>query len=66
MIDLYRMEPAILEHLLAASEPIDLEELTDWIYREVFETPLDDPFLGLAPDDVYGALPAPRVGNGER
>jgi hypothetical protein len=58
VIDLYRMEPAILEHLLAADGPIDLEKLTDWIYREVFETPLDDPFLGLAPDHVYAALPA--------
>ncbi len=54
------------QDLLAASEPIDLEELTDWIDRKVFETRLDDPFLGLGPDDVYGALPAPRMGNGER
>lgn len=31
--------------------------LTAAIYREVFLTPLDDPWMGLAPADVFTALP---------
>jgi hypothetical protein len=28
------------------------------LYERVFRSPLNDPWLGLAPDDVYGALPS--------
>jgi hypothetical protein len=59
-IDEYRLRPAIL---LKLSDPkvwkgFDLEAFNLWLYENVFRTPLDDPWLGLAPDDVYGALPA--------
>ncbi len=30
--------------------------LSDWLYRDVFLMPPDDPWLGLAPDDVYSAI----------
>lgn len=34
----------------------DPETLNDRVYRELFETPLDDPWLGLVPPNVYAAL----------
>lgn len=60
VINDYRMSPAILGKL---SDPkvlrkFDLEAFNQWVYEEVFKTPLSDPWLGLAPDDVYTALPA--------
>jgi hypothetical protein len=60
VIDDYRLRPAIL---LKLSDPevvksFDLEAFNLWLYENVFRTPLTDPWLGLAPDDVYGALPA--------
>ena len=59
VINDYRLVPAIL---LKLSDPevakrFDLEAFNRWIYEDVFLTPLGDPWLGLAPDDVYGALP---------
>jgi hypothetical protein len=59
VINDYRTGPAILKRL---SEPelgkaFDLEAFNQWVYEEVFRTPLSDPWLGLAPDDVYAALP---------
>lgn len=59
-INQYRMSPAILGKL---SDPkvlkkFDLETFNQWVYEEVFKTPLSDPWLGLAPEDVYTALPA--------
>ena len=41
----------------AADAPIPLEALTSTIYAEAFLTPLDDPFMGLAPPDVFTAIP---------
>lgn len=34
------------------------EPITRRIYAGVFLTPLDDPFMGLAPADVFTAIPA--------
>jgi hypothetical protein len=67
LINRYRMEPPILERLFATAiaGPPDLEELSAWIYREVFEQPLDDPWLGLAPREIYGALPPEMLAGGE-
>ncbi len=58
-INEYRLGPEILKKL---SDPqirrsLDLEAFNQWVYEEVFQTPLSDPWLGLAPDDVYVALP---------
>ena len=60
VINDYRTGPAILLKLSdpAALEDFDLEAFNLWVYEKVFRTPLSDPWLGLAPDDVYGALPA--------
>jgi hypothetical protein len=60
VINQYRMGPAILRKL---SDPVevlgrDLEAFNQWVYEDVFRQPLSDPWLGLAPEDVYAALPA--------
>jgi hypothetical protein len=42
----------------AASEAItaNVDTLNEWVYAELFLTPSSDPWLGLAPPDVYTAL----------
>jgi hypothetical protein len=35
---------------------MDLAALNEWVYAELFLTPSKDPWLGLAPPDVYTAL----------
>lgn len=59
VINEYRTGPAILKRL---TEPetwkgFDLEAFNLWVYEEVFRTPLSDPWLGLASEDVFTALP---------
>jgi hypothetical protein len=34
----------------------DVDTLNEWVYAELFLTPSRDPWLGLAPNDVYTAL----------
>jgi hypothetical protein len=34
----------------------DVDDLNEWVYAELFLTPSSDPWLGLAPPDVYTAL----------
>ena len=34
-----------------------LEEINGRVYRDLFGTPPEDPWLGLAPNDGYTALP---------
>jgi len=60
VIDEYRTGPAILKKLIdpETRKDFNLEAFNQWIYADVFQTPLSDPWLGLAPADVYGALPA--------
>lgn len=60
VINKYRMSPAILAQLRRPEvrKSFELEAFNDWVYEEVFKTPLSDPWLGLAPDGVYTALPA--------
>lgn len=36
--------------------PADVDSLNEWVYAELFLTPSNDPWLGLAPRDVYTAL----------
>ncbi len=47
-----------VHELLAASESgtMDFDALNEWVYAELFLTPSKDPWLGLAPSDVYTAL----------
>jgi hypothetical protein len=60
VINEYRTRPAILKVLSVpgVQAGLDLETFNQWVYEDVFRTPLSDPWLGLAPKDVYGALPA--------
>ncbi len=39
-----------------ATPPRDVDGLNEWVYAELFLTPSRDPWLGLAPNDVYTAL----------
>ena len=59
-INEYRTGPAILFRLIdpETRKDFDLEAFNLWVYEEVFRTPLSDPWLGLAPADVYAGLPA--------
>ncbi len=56
----YRTGPAILRQLMGMEtlSGDKVEAFNQWVYEEVFKAPLSDPWLGLAPDDVYTALPA--------
>lgn len=59
VINEYRTGPAILQKLINSEEEgFDLEAFNLQVYEEVFRTPVSDPWLGLAPEDVYAALPA--------
>src|SRR5204862_5680066 len=40
----------------AAHLTADIDSLNEWVYAELFLTPSSDPWLGLAPQDVYTAL----------
>jgi hypothetical protein len=42
----------------AAGEAVtaNIDALNEWVYAELFLTPSSDPWLGLAPPDVYTAL----------
>ncbi len=44
------------------SRTADYDSLNEWVYAELFLTPSSDPWLGLAPTDVYTALD----GNGQK
>ena len=59
-INEYRTGPAILRELSdpEKNQGLDLEAFNEWVYAEVFLAPLSDPWMGLAPEDVYVALPA--------
>ncbi len=47
-----------VHELLARSKTgtMDFDALNEWVYAELFLTPSKDPWLGLAPPDVYTAL----------
>jgi hypothetical protein len=40
----------------SATGATELDALNEWVYAELFLTPSKDPWLGLAPSDVYTAL----------
>jgi hypothetical protein len=60
VINYYRNLPDILRNLIRSTREkgFDLEAFNLQVYKEVFLTPVDDPWLGLVPRDTYGALPA--------
>ena len=53
----YRLHREIHRWLSNASDQPDVESLNERAYAELFLTPSSDPWLGLAPADVYTALP---------
>ena len=40
----------------AESQKWSLAQLNDWVYAQIFLTPNQDPWLGLAPPDVFAAI----------
>jgi hypothetical protein len=60
VINNYRNLPDILRSLIRSTREkgFDLEAFNLQVYKYVFLTPVDDPWLGLVPEDTYGALPA--------
>jgi hypothetical protein len=57
----YRLHRAIHQWLGDASSQADIDTLNERVYSELFLTPGSDPWLGLAPADVYTALPGGGV-----
>jgi hypothetical protein len=53
----YRLHRQIHGWLADANYRPGIEELNERVYAELFLTPSSDPWLGLAPPDVYTALP---------
>jgi hypothetical protein len=53
----YRLHRQIHQWLLDASYRPGIAELNERVYAELFLTPSSDPWLGLAPADIYTALP---------
>ncbi len=51
---------------LAAAAPVTTKAVTDKIYAELFRTPLTDPYLGLAPADVFSAVGLGRTRMAQR
>jgi hypothetical protein len=50
------LHAAIHARLSEATEMPKLDELTGWIYESLFLTPPADPWMGLAPREVYSVL----------
>ena len=40
----------------AAQRTLSLADINNWVYGQVFLTPREDPWLGLAPPDVFSAI----------
>jgi hypothetical protein len=53
----YQLHRRIHQWLADSSYRPDVEVLNERVYGELFLTPSSDPWLGLAPPDVYTALP---------
>jgi hypothetical protein len=52
----YTLHRQIHEWFAAGQAPGDVDALNERVYAELFLTPSSDPWLGLAPGDVYTAL----------
>ena len=53
----YMLRSKILEFLLSsAGRKRTLPEVNKWVYAQIFLTPGADPWLGLAPPDVFSAI----------
>ena len=54
--NLYGLQPKLDDWYTRDMETGDYDKLTHRIYKELFLMPLNDPWLGLSPDDRYIAL----------
>lgn len=52
----YTLHRQIHEWFATGQTPDDVDALNERVYAELFLTPSSDPWLGLAPEDVYTAL----------
>ncbi len=52
----YLLHRQIHELFAEGAAPETESEFTDWIYRELFLMPLEDPWLGLEPESPFSAL----------
>lgn len=60
----YMLHTKILAQMNAAeSQSWSLAELNEWVYAQIFLTPNQDPWLGLAPPDVFAAIDGNGTGN---
>jgi hypothetical protein len=57
----YSLRTKILFFLAGPARSLTLNQVNDWVYARVFLTPRQDPWLGLAPQDVFTGIDA----NGE-
>jgi hypothetical protein len=59
-INMTQFRPTILAWLIQAPAT-DLRSLNDRVYRDLFLTPLDDPWMGLDTPDLFSGLPSART-----
>lgn len=52
----FELRPRLRQWFIEAAKPLDLRELNENVYAELFHTPSRDPWLGLVPPDTYAAL----------
>lgn len=56
-INRFSFQRQIHERLLADGTSPDTQQLVEWIYADLFESPLDDPWMGMVSENIYTALP---------
>lgn len=56
VFNLYALQTKIDDWFTQALAPATYEEMTNRIYAEAFQMPLDDPWLGLSPETYFTAL----------
>ncbi|HEY6967741.1 MAG TPA: hypothetical protein VJA94_00815 [Candidatus Angelobacter sp.] len=55
--DNYMLRSKILDFMTNSfGRNLNLAQLNDWVYASIFLTPGEDPWLGLAPADVFSAI----------
>jgi hypothetical protein len=52
----YRLHVRICQWLGAGAQPVQLRQLNERVYAELFLTPSSDSWLGLAPADAFSAI----------
>jgi hypothetical protein len=56
VINEYMLHRQIHQWFVQGNQTSNLDALNEKVYAELFLTPSSDPWLGLAPDDVYSAI----------